>query len=108
MLTRSSYIFFHVVLALLLFFSTNAHSAFCSLRDPVSAIQHMYGNDYQYRSVVASVTEQDREALKQRLPFTIHQSEVGKHTLYVLFKENEPFNHGVYRGQKIYKIYKRV
>ncbi|WP_037047276.1 hypothetical protein [Psychromonas sp. SP041] len=81
------------VLVLLLtveFFTlSSAYAAFCSLRDPVSAIQILYQGDYQYRSMVATVTEQDRLAVKDKLPFTIHQSEVSKHTLYVLYKDGK-------------------
>ncbi len=69
--------------------SSSAYAAFCSLRDPVSAMQILYEDGYQYRSVVATVTEQDRLAVKEKLPFTIHQSEVNKHTLYVLYKDRK-------------------
>lgn len=66
-----------------------ASAAFCSLRDPVSAINLLYGQGYQYRSLVNNVTEQDRSLVKQQLPFTIHQNEVGKHTLYLLNKDGQ-------------------
>lgn len=66
-----------------------AAAAFCSLRDPVSAIQILYSEDYKYRSLVATITEKDRLAVKEKLPFTIHKNEIGKHTLYVLYKENK-------------------
>jgi len=64
-------------------------AAFCSLRDPISAIQTLYGQDYKYRSLVTTITEADRFAVKEKLPFTIHQNEIGKHTLYVLYKKNK-------------------
>ena len=66
-----------------------ANAAFCSLRDPVSAIQMLYEQGYQYRSLVTDITEQDRLTVKAKLPFTIHQGEVGKHTLYVLYKNDK-------------------
>lgn len=69
---------------------SSAYAAFCSLRDPVSAIQILYQGGYQYRSLIGTVTEQDRLAVKKILPFTIHQSEVSKHTLYVLYKNEKP------------------
>ncbi len=75
---------------LLAIVSLHTNAAFCSLRDPVSAIQALYTEDYQFRTVVSDVTEGDREQLKQLLPFTIHQSEVSKHTLYVLYKDDQP------------------
>ncbi|AEE21942.1 hypothetical protein [Paraglaciecola chathamensis] len=66
-----------------------SQAAFCSLRDPISAIQALYSQEYQFRTVVTDVTEADREQMKQQLPFTIHQSEVAKHTLYVLYKDQK-------------------
>ena len=67
-----------------------ANAAFCSLRDPISAIQTLFDEDNQFRSVVTDVTHEDREQLKQLLPFTIHQSEVAKHTLYVVYNGETP------------------
>ena len=64
-------------------------AAFCSLRDPISAIQLLYADGYEFRSVVTTITEEDRRRVKRQLPFTIHQGEVGKHTLYVLYKNSE-------------------
>ncbi|WP_166424829.1 hypothetical protein [Paraglaciecola sp. 20A4] len=84
----AQYLKLSVLLLVLVSFHSNA--AFCSLRDPVSAIQALYTQDYQFRTVVSDVTEADREQLKQLLPFTIHQSEVSKHTLYVLYNDDQP------------------
>ena len=78
-----------ILLAVEVFSIASAHAAFCSLRDPVSAIQILYKGDYEYRSLVATVTEEDRLTVKKELPFTIHQSEVSKHTLYILYKNGE-------------------
>ena len=63
-------------------------AAFCSLRDPVSAIQILYEEGFQFRTLVKTVTKEDRMTVKQLLPFTIHQSEVGKHTLYVMYNND--------------------
>jgi len=68
---------------------STATAAFCSLRDPVTAIQTLYGDNFNYRSLVTNITDQDRLSVKDRLPFTLHQSEVGKHTLYVLYKNED-------------------
>ena len=78
-----------VLMATQVLMNSSAYAAFCSLRDPVSAMQILYKDGYQYRSIVATVTEQDRVAVKDKLPFTIHQSEVSKHTLYVLYKDRK-------------------
>ncbi|WP_426359004.1 hypothetical protein ACPUVO_01810 [Pseudocolwellia sp. HL-MZ19] len=68
---------------------SSANAAFCSLRDPVSAIQMLYDDGYEFRSLVSTITEEDRLTLKDKLSFTLHQSEVGQHTLYVLSKNNK-------------------
>jgi hypothetical protein len=68
---------------------SHVRAAFCSLRDPVSAIQMLYDEGYEYRSLVTTVTEEDRLSVKATLPFTLHQSEVGRHTLYVLYKDEK-------------------
>jgi len=83
--------FNRVILSLMIFlFSiTSVNAAFCSLRDPVSAIQMLYEEGSKVRSIVVNITENNRVAVKQRIPFTIHQSEVGKHTLYVVYKNDE-------------------
>ena len=83
--------FNRVILSLMIFlFSiTSVNAAFCSLRDPVSAIQMLYEEGSKVRSIVVNITENNRIAVKQRIPFTIHQSEVGKHTLYVVYKNDE-------------------
>ncbi|WP_076419464.1 hypothetical protein [Colwellia sp. UCD-KL20] len=78
-----------LLLIIEIFTLSTVHAAFCSLRDPISAIQMIYEQGYQFRSVVTTVTEEDRQSIKQQLPFTIHQSEVGKHTLYVLYKNDK-------------------
>lgn len=78
-----------LLLIIEIFTLSTVHAAFCSLRDPISAIQMIYEQGYQFRSVVTTVTEEDRQSIKQQLPFTIHQSEVGKHTLYVLYKSDK-------------------
>jgi len=64
------------------------NAAFCSLRDPISAIQTLYEDGYDFRSLITTISEEDRLMIKRQLPFTIHQGEVGKHTLYVLYKHN--------------------
>lgn len=81
--TSQQYLKISMFLMVLVTLPTEA--AFCSLRDPISAIQALYSEEYQFKTVVTDVTEADREQMKQHLPFTIHQSEVAKHTLYVLY-----------------------
>ncbi|MCU7866477.1 MAG: hypothetical protein KZQ92_21200 [Candidatus Thiodiazotropha sp. (ex Lucinoma borealis)] len=79
------------LLSLLIFASANiAHGAYCSLRDPVTAIKTLYHNTNQYRSIVAPITNKSRDSVKDLLPFTLHRSEIGKHTLYMVLDNNKP------------------
>lgn len=63
--------------------------AFCALRDPVSAIQAFFPGTMSYRSIIREVNESHRLAIGKSLPFTIHQSELGLHTLYAVFTADE-------------------
>jgi hypothetical protein len=63
--------------------------AYCSLRDPVNAIQSSLPDFDHYRSIVRRIQAKDRDAILEALPFTIHDNELGTHTLYTAFDENE-------------------
>ncbi|WDE08570.1 hypothetical protein SG34_032115 [Thalassomonas viridans] len=73
---------------LVTFFST-ANAAFCSLRDPNIAISNLYDDQVTFRSMVSVITDKDRDAVSERLPFTLHRNEIGKHTLYVILKDKK-------------------
>jgi hypothetical protein len=70
--------------------SFSALSAFCSLRDPISAVNYFYPEGYKYRSIMASITEETRKQVQNILPFTLHRSEVGQHTLYLVVNKHLP------------------
>jgi len=70
--------------------SINAWAAYCSLRDPVMAIRTLYPQSNQYRSLVKTITTEARTNIAQRLPFTLHFNEIGRHTLYVAKQKNTP------------------
>lgn len=64
---------------------TEAHGqAYCALRDPVDKIHVIFNDDVEYRSIVRTVNEKARAEVGQRLPFDLHFTELGKHTLYVV------------------------
>jgi hypothetical protein len=42
-----------------------------------------------YRSIVRVVDETDRANILKTLPFTIHENELGTHTLYVVFADDD-------------------
>jgi len=70
--------------------SQSGYAAFCSLRDPVGAINQLYPEADQHRSIVRPVNQQARERVASQLPFTLHFNEIGQHTLYVAVKNNSP------------------
>ncbi len=68
-----------------LIFGSYAHAqAYCALRDPVHAIQEFYPEHASYRSIVRDIAEGHRGEIGKQLPFNIHESELGKHTLYAV------------------------
>jgi hypothetical protein len=64
-------------------------SAYCSLRDPLVAIQTLYPDATQHRSIVRPVDEKVRTIVAERLPFTLHFNEIGKHTLYLVMNDSD-------------------
>ena len=64
--------------------------ALCSLRDPQRAIYRLFPSANSYRSIVGTVGSQAREHVAERLPFTLHFNELGRHTLYVAYRDTEP------------------
>jgi hypothetical protein len=71
-------------------YSTQSYAAYCSLRDPVSAINMLYPNASHHRSITREVDRNSRDAVSKRLPFTLLFNELGKHTLYVVMDKKMP------------------
>lgn len=65
-------------------------AAFCSLRDPVAALQRLFPESERHRSIVRPVGREQRDAVGSRLPFSLHFNELGQHTLYVALHGQEP------------------
>ena len=63
--------------------------AYCSLRNPISAMQASFPDFANYRSIVREVDATDRANILETLPFTIHENELGTHTLYMVFADND-------------------
>ncbi len=70
--------------------ATALGQAYCALRDPVSMIYQAYPKADAYRSMTRTVGVEDRRAVGEVLPFTIHFDELGRHTLYVALQEGHP------------------
>ena len=64
--------------------------AFCALRDPTARIYELYPEASSYRSLVRTISEDTRQYVGSKLPFTIHFNELGRHTLYLPVKEKQP------------------
>ncbi|MFK7814887.1 MAG: hypothetical protein AB8B92_00980 [Gammaproteobacteria bacterium] len=64
--------------------------AYCSLRDPVSAIHELYPESTSHKSIVKVVDKNTRNIISESLPFTLQFNELGKHTLYVASKDRTP------------------
>ena len=64
--------------------------AFCALRDPINIIQKLEPASSGHQSIVKVVGSSVRAKVAEQLPFTIHFNELGKHTVYVLLKDDQP------------------
>lgn len=82
--------FFTLVMAILVAPSLVHAAAFCALRDPTPQIYELYPDATNYRSLVSIIDDSIRTSIMAELPFTLHNRELGKHTLYVALKEREP------------------
>lgn len=88
--SRLALFFGSVSILLMMMLSFKVWAAYCSLRDPVMAIRTLYPQSGQHRSIVKTITGEARTHIAQRLPFTLHFNEIGRHTLYVAKQENTP------------------
>ena len=70
--------------------NTSLGQAYCALRDPTKRIYESYPEATSFRSLVRTVDEGVREHVSQKLPFTIHFNELGRHTLYLPVKGKQP------------------
>ena len=57
--------------------------AYCALRDPVRQIYSICPEAQSYRSIVRTVGDTAREQVTDRVPYPLHFTELGQHTLYI-------------------------
>lgn len=68
--------------------------AFCALRQPHRAQQRLFPESSSLETFTDEVTSAHRAEVKSELKFTVHQAELGLHTLYAAFKgEGESKEH---------------
>ncbi len=85
-----------IVITFVVLFATDATvkqsfgQAYCALRDPTKRIYESYPDATSYRSLVRTVDQEVRQHVSQKLPFTIHFNELGRHTLYLPVKGDQP------------------
>ena len=70
--------------------STAWAQAYCALRDPVRQVYEMYPGAKSYRSIVRTVAQKHRSIIADQLPFTMHFTELGRHTVYVALDGAKP------------------
>jgi hypothetical protein len=86
----STWLLLVVALASAILTQASMGQAYCALRDPVRVLYEVYPDADGHRSIIRTVTVEDRAAIAQVLPFTIHFDELGRHTLYVTVQEGLP------------------
>ncbi len=90
-----------IIFSLFLGFSSYTSAAFCSLRDPVETIKTLYPASTSFKSSVKIIDENVRNKVQELLPpNTLHFSELGKHTLYMVFKNDKPMGYVHVRSEE--------
>ena len=65
--------------------------AFCALRDPSNEIYALFPTGNSYKSIVRDLSEKEvRDKIADELGIPLHFSELGKHTLYVVYEDRNP------------------
>jgi len=67
-----------------------AAQAYCALRDPVVQIHDVCPQATSYRSVVRTIDEAARDRIVGAVPYPMHFTELGRHTLYVGLEGSRP------------------
>jgi hypothetical protein len=68
-------------------------AAYCALRDPTSNIYTLFPDATSYKSIVHKIDSETQQQISSKTHFSIHNDELGQHTLYVAMKEQLP--HGI-------------
>ena len=78
-------------LLLLSVWMTPANSvAYCALRDPVTKIYALFPDASSYKSIVHKIDLATKEQVSAKASFSLHQDELGQHTLYIAMKDELP------------------
>lgn len=63
--------------------ATTRAQAYCELRDPLRSLYALFPEADAHQSIAREVDEATRREIGSHLPFTLHSTELGVHTLYV-------------------------
>jgi hypothetical protein len=74
--------------------------AFCALRDPTSSISAFFPDYSNSRSIVKLISPEIKKTFTTQSPFKFHHKEFGKHTLYLVFKDQKPLGMIQARSEK--------
>ncbi len=79
-----------LLLLLMMFQGTVFAEAFCALRDPMAQIKQLFPEKTSQLSIVKAINDDIRQQVQTKLPNNdLHFGELGRHTLYVIFKEQQ-------------------
>ncbi|MEO1924848.1 MAG: hypothetical protein ABGY08_02475 [Gammaproteobacteria bacterium] len=76
-----------IVIVLSIWVSPAYSVAYCALRDPVDKIYKLFPEATTYRSIVHEIDGTVQQQVKSQMSFSIHQNELGQHTLYIAMDE---------------------
>lgn len=75
---------------LVLMIASSAHAANCALRNPDRQIYEIFPKATAYRTIVSAVGEEQIALIKERYGLDLALTDRGKHTLYVVMKNDVP------------------
>ena len=82
-------------------FPSNAGAqAFCALRDPHTAIGQLFPEATTHRSMVRRLGPGEQTELRRRFSEDLPNYEFGEHTVYAVFRDNEPLGVVHVRSEK--------
>lgn len=74
--------------------------AFCALRDPHTSIAALYPEATSHRSIVRSLGPTERERMQAEFGQELRSTELGRHTVYAVFRETTPLGLVHVRSEK--------
>ncbi|MEO2167224.1 MAG: hypothetical protein ABGY42_03720 [bacterium] len=89
-----------VVFLLLVAPHSASAQAYCALRDPSTAVAELFPESTSYRTIVRVLGEEARLEMRQRFALDLRANELGQHSVYAVFAEDEPLGIVHVRSEK--------